>query len=273
MTLSDRLETILQLAAAGQGNISAPASDRPFTVADIGCDHGFISIELIKRGIAERVIAADLREGPLQRAKEHIREEDLEARIETRISNGFAGVQPGECDACVIAGMGGALMEEILTGGMDVISRMQFLVLQPQSELMHFRAFLREQGFTLIRGEVLKDEGKWYFPMLVVPAERDVKEKGVRDLQALTRLLSGIPDLQDAAGAAALELSDRYGADLLLWHDAGAYLAEEEESLRKLREELEGLPNRPEVRLSEIDQKRKWNALARVVTELRAADA
>ncbi|MCR4895367.1 MAG: class I SAM-dependent methyltransferase [Lachnospiraceae bacterium] len=266
MTLSDRLETLLKLAGLGRGSSPAPAPDTLFTVADIGCDHGFVSLELIRRGIADRVVAADLREGPLQRAREHVREAGLEEHIDIRISDGFSAVSPGECDACVIAGMGGALMEEILTGGSEAVSRMAFLVLQPQSELMHFRAFLREQGFSLIRGACLKDEGKWYFPMLAVPAGKDAEGKAAGDLRELTELLAGLSDLPGSPEAAALELSDRYGADLLLRRSLADYLSEEAESLDRLRAELEGLHARPEERLREIDQKRKWNALARAVT-------
>ena len=37
--------------------------------ADIGCDHGFTSIYLLEQGLADHVIAMDINEGPLQRAR------------------------------------------------------------------------------------------------------------------------------------------------------------------------------------------------------------
>ena len=37
-------------------------------VADIGTDHGYLGIHLLQQGIAAHVIAADLRESPLQNA-------------------------------------------------------------------------------------------------------------------------------------------------------------------------------------------------------------
>ena len=37
-------------------------------VADVGCDHGYLGIYLLKNGIASAVIASDVREMPLQSA-------------------------------------------------------------------------------------------------------------------------------------------------------------------------------------------------------------
>ena len=62
MILSDRLESIIELVPEG------------LVCADIGCDHGLISIELVSRNIAPFVYGMDLREGPLERARENILE-------------------------------------------------------------------------------------------------------------------------------------------------------------------------------------------------------
>ena len=41
-------------------------------VADIGCDHAYVSIWLLQNNIATKVIAMDVNEGPVKRAKENI---------------------------------------------------------------------------------------------------------------------------------------------------------------------------------------------------------
>ena len=46
--------------------------------ADVGCDHGFVPIFLVESGISPLAVAADVRPGPLSRAKEHIKEHRLE---------------------------------------------------------------------------------------------------------------------------------------------------------------------------------------------------
>ncbi|MDE5951551.1 MAG: class I SAM-dependent methyltransferase, partial [Acetatifactor sp.] len=52
-------------------------------VCDVGCDHGWVSIYLVQQGISPRVLAMDVRQGPLSRAQEHIRQQGLEAYIDT----------------------------------------------------------------------------------------------------------------------------------------------------------------------------------------------
>ena len=73
MKLSYRLETVASFVTRGN------------TVADVGTDHGYIPIFLVEEGIAPSAIAMDLRKGPLERAREHVRERGLEGKIETRL--------------------------------------------------------------------------------------------------------------------------------------------------------------------------------------------
>ena len=61
-------------------------------VADVGCDHGFVSIWLVQNAVAEKVIAMDVNKGPLARAKEHVGAFGLEEYIDLRLSDGLAEV-------------------------------------------------------------------------------------------------------------------------------------------------------------------------------------
>ena len=80
-------------------------------VADIGCDHGYLSIYLLESGKKDRAIAMDVRPGPLSSAEENIRLAGLSDSIELRLSDGLEKLSIGEADTVVIAGMGGPLME------------------------------------------------------------------------------------------------------------------------------------------------------------------
>ena len=73
-------------------------------IADIGCDHGFVSIALIQSGAAEFVIACDVKEGPLKAAKEHVAAAGLKDRIDCRLADGLAGLKENEADGIIIAG-------------------------------------------------------------------------------------------------------------------------------------------------------------------------
>lgn len=136
-------------------------------VADVGTDHGYIPVFLVSSGKAKRAIAMDVNEGPLARAKEHIRQSGLEAQIEARLSDGLAALQPKEAQAIVIAGMGGALMARILADGRKVARTAKHLVLQPQSELYFFRRFLLEEGYRIVEEDMVYEDGKFYSMMAV----------------------------------------------------------------------------------------------------------
>jgi tRNA (adenine22-N1)-methyltransferase len=227
MRLSERMEAILRLMPEGH------------TVADVGCDHGFVSMELVLREIGPKVIAMDLREGPLSRARDHIAMRDLEGKVETRLSDGFAALTPGEADACIIAGMGGRVMQKILTEGRDCAMQMSALVLQPQSEIPEFRAFLRENGFRIRKNDVVFDEGKWYFPMLVTPGEEETLS----------------PEEQ--------ELADRFGADLLKpGSPLRPYLEWQRDKLGSILADIRQKGVRDEARLTDLETDLAWTQKA-----------
>ena len=146
-------------------------------LADVGCDHGYIPIYLIQKGQIPRAIAMDINQGPLLRAREHIREWGLEAYIETRLSDGLKALEPGEAQCLVIAGMGGPLMERILTQGAPVLKDMKELILQPQSEIGHFRQFLAENGYRIIEEDMVEEEKKYYPMMKAVQGSMNYTKK------------------------------------------------------------------------------------------------
>ena len=78
MELSKRLTAVAGLVTEGA------------SVADIGTDHGYIPIHLIEQNLSPKVIAMDINEGPLERARIHIAGYGMSDRIETRLSDGLA---------------------------------------------------------------------------------------------------------------------------------------------------------------------------------------
>ena len=143
-------------------------------VCDVGCDHGYLSIYLVQKKISPRVIAMDVRTGPLSRCTEHVMQYGLEQYIEQRLSDGLEALAPGEADTVVCAGMGGRLMQAILTRQQETAKSLKELILQPQSEVMAFREFLRSQGYRTVEENMIEEEGKFYPMMKVVPGETPI---------------------------------------------------------------------------------------------------
>ena len=140
-------------------------------VADIGTDHAYVPIYLIKEGRSLKALAMDIGKGPLERAKEHIREYGLDSQIETRLSDGLAEYVQGEADSIVIAGMGGALMARILSDGAEKCAGVRELILSPQSEIFLVREWLFEHGWRIERETMLAEDGKYYTVMRAVPGD------------------------------------------------------------------------------------------------------
>ena len=137
---------------------------------DIGCDHGYVSIALVKEKVAGKVICLDINEGPLKAAQRNVCEAGVSDSIELRLSDGFEKVTADDKpDSVIIAGMGGRLTASILDGGKDIVKNLSQLVLEPQSEIEVVRAKVRELGFHIEKEKFLTERGKFYFIIDAVP--------------------------------------------------------------------------------------------------------
>ena len=141
------------------------------SVADIGCDHGYTSLYLAQSVGIRHVIAMDINKGPLERAKEHIMQAQMEDCIEIRQSDGAKELKPGEVEGMVISGMGGALMVKILSESRPVADSLKELVIQPQSELPLIRRYLHQSGFVIAQEQMAVDADKFYVAIRAVPGK------------------------------------------------------------------------------------------------------
>lgn len=150
VSLSKRLETVISMVSSGN------------RVCDVGCDHGYVCIALVQRGISPFALAMDVNKGPLERAKEHIEFFGLSAEINIRLSDGLKEYMPGEADSLIIAGMGGRLMVNILCENINNTRDFKELILSPQSEIPEVRMFLSEQGFMIVDEAMVLEDGQYY---------------------------------------------------------------------------------------------------------------
>ena len=134
-------------------------------VADIGTDHGYLGIHLLQEGIAAHVIAADLRESPLQNAVANARKHGTADRMEFRCCDGLSAVCADEIDTVVCAGMGADCIVDILTAASWLRNPTYRLILQPQSSGQALRGWLPRQGFEILR-ETLLEENRFLYTVL-----------------------------------------------------------------------------------------------------------
>ena len=183
MGISKRLKLIADMVTPG------------YVTADIGTDHGFVPIYLLRENIAPRVIAVDISEGSLRKAEEnavyfHLADEPEEKyiidgrkkrpvfasseKIDFRLSDGLKGITPGEAQSIIISGMGGMLMIRILTEGRDVVDQANELILSPHRDLDAVCEFVNDAGFEIAAREEFTDKKKNY---TVIKAVRPSLEK------------------------------------------------------------------------------------------------
>ncbi len=206
-------------------------------MADIGTDHGYIPIYLVEQKRVHGAIAMDIGKGPLQRAKEHVQLHKLDEYIELRLSDGAKKLAVGEVQEVVIAGMGGRLMMKIIDESQELFHSLQGFVIQPQSEYGFVRHFLEDNGFVILKENMVEEDGK-YYPMM--------------------RVSSGQMKLEQ-------ECFYEYGKYLLTEKHLvlQEYLAKENQNYKKIAQTLQqGTTQKQKERLLEVEQMIKLNEKA-----------
>ena len=135
-------------------------------IADIGCDHGYLGIHLLRQGIATFVIAADINEGPLQSAMRNAEKFGTRDRMAFYLSDGAKSI-PRDFDTMVCAGMGADTMISILEAAPWLRSPDYRLILQCQSRRPALRRYLYDNGFQITR-ETLAQDSHFIYPVMEV---------------------------------------------------------------------------------------------------------
>ena len=135
-------------------------------VADIGCDHGYLGIYLLTKGIAASVIASDVKEAPLHSAIHNSEKFGVRDKISFYLSDGVQSI-PRDFDTMVCAGMGADTMISILSSAPWLKREQYRLILQCQSKTPILRQYLSENGWHITEEQVLKD-GKFLYTIMEV---------------------------------------------------------------------------------------------------------
>ncbi|WP_332461615.1 tRNA (adenine(22)-N(1))-methyltransferase [Pseudomonas chlororaphis] len=145
-TLSMRLERVAAQVPAGA------------RLADIGSDHGYLPVALLRRGVIVAAVAGEVAPTPFHAALRSVRDSGLEQRISVRLANGLAAIEPADgITAISLCGMGGETIRDILDGGQARLSGRERLILQPNGGEQPLRQWLMDHGYRIVAEEVLHE--------------------------------------------------------------------------------------------------------------------
>lgn len=149
--------------------------DKCECIADIGTDHAYIPIDLIKEGKCNRAIASDVNKGPLKKALINIKDEGLNDKVECRLGGGLSTLKPFEANAAIIAGMGGNLIRDIIAENLSLFKNMEYCILQPVQNPEVLREYIYNMGFLIIDEELVIEDNKFY-EIIKLKYDNNIKE-------------------------------------------------------------------------------------------------
>lgn len=146
--LSKRLQVVLDMI------------DIDAKLADIGCDHGYLAMHAIYKGI-KKVELVDNKIGPLNVAKENLQNFTNDIQIKYSLSDGLSDID-NDINVVAICGMGGDLISKIINDNINVARSMNYLVLEANTNVYYLREFLVNNKFEIFDEEICYDRGKYY---------------------------------------------------------------------------------------------------------------
>ena len=148
---------------------------------DVGSDHAYLPIELVKRGQIKSAIAGEVVEGPYQSAIKNVEAHGLKEKIQVRLANGLAAFEEADqVSVITIAGMGGRLIATILKEGLEKLANVERLILQPNNREDELRIWLQDHGFLIVAESILEEAGKFYEILVVEAGQMKLSASDVR---------------------------------------------------------------------------------------------
>ena len=149
MKINDRLKMIGDLVQANSFCL------------DVGCDHALLDIYLVKRNEGIKAIASDVKSGPLDQAKNNIKREHLENKIEVRLGDGLSTYSE-DVDTVIISGMGGRNIIGICKNNFKIFKQVDTYIISPNNYQEDVKRFFCKNGYYISNEELVKDSNFIY---------------------------------------------------------------------------------------------------------------
>lgn len=203
-------------------------------LADIGSDHAYLPVVLLRRGVIEAAVAGEVASTPFQAAARTVRDNGLEQQITVRLAHGLAAIEASDAITVIsLCGMGGETIRDILEAGKAHLNGLERLVLQPNGGEQPLRLWLMNNGYRILSEELLH-ENRFYYEIIV--AER--------------------------AGAMSYTAEELYFGPLQMQARSPVFLAKWQRALRLKQKTLAGFEQAlqavPEAKLQELSRQISW---------------
>lgn len=203
-------------------------------LADIGSDHAYLPVALLRRGVIEAAVAGEVASTPFQAAARTVRDNGLEQQITVRLADGLAAIEASDAITVIsLCGMGGETIRDILEAGKTHLNGLERLVLQPNGGEQPLRLWLMNNGYRILSEELLH-ENRFYYEIIV--AER--------------------------AGAMSYTAEELYFGPLQMQARSPVFLAKWQRALRLKQKTLAGFEQAlqavPEAKLQELSRQIRW---------------
>lgn len=146
-------------------------------IIDVGCDHALLDIYLFKNKKNVKIIASDIKEGPLNQAKKNISK--FKYPIKVKLGSGLDPIEE-DIDTVVISGMGGDTIIDILQKGKDKLKNVKKMILSPQSEWKRIRECMVSLGFYIEDEKLIEDGNKYY---LIIKVAKGIKKYSDKEIE------------------------------------------------------------------------------------------
>ena len=140
---------------------------------DVGTDHAYLPIYLLKNNLVDFVFAVDRLSGPLLKAKKNVEKYGLQERVEFFLSNGLENISQQDSCAVVMAGIGAENMVDIIKKTSWLKNSEITLILQPMTKEELLREFLAKNFFKILEEKVVLDAGRVYIAFKVKFSNKD----------------------------------------------------------------------------------------------------
>lgn len=140
----------------------AECIEKDKVVYDVGSDHAYLPCFLVLNGITNKAYAVDNKIGPLNKAKENIKNNNLEGKVIPILSNGIDDIK-NDVDIIVLSGLGFYTVKDILEN--KDLTKYSKIIVQVNKDTNLLRKWISDLNYSIIDEKVVYDD--FYYEIVV----------------------------------------------------------------------------------------------------------